>query len=100
MKKPILLGIVFILLAGVLGGFAYFEYVMKPEIIKKAVLGAPQPTPSVVSEAAGIIQSIGFESGQEVDAGDLLVELDDGTEQASLKAAQAQLRNSQANLKR
>lgn len=128
MKKPILLGIVFILLAGVLGGFVYFEYVMKPEIIKKAVLGAPQPTPSVVvevaetqswrravpaigtltavqgievaPEAAGIIQRIGFESGQEIEAGALLVELDDGTEQASLKSAQAQLRNSQVNLKR
>jgi len=128
MKKPILLGIVFILLAGVLGGFSYFEYVMKPEIIRKAVLGAPQPTPSVVAEiakteswrravpaigtltavqgidvapeTAGVIQTIGFESGQDVEAGTLLVELDDGTEQASLKAAQAQLRNSQVSLTR
>ncbi len=39
MKKPILLGIVFVLFAVVIGGFAYFEYVMKPEIIKKAILG-------------------------------------------------------------
>ena len=128
MKKPILLAIVFILLSGVIGGFAYFEYVMKPEIIKKAILGQPQPTPSVVTEvaaaeawrrtvpaigtlsavqgidvapeAAGIIEKLGFESGQDVEAGTLLVELDDGTEQASLKAAQAQLRNSQVNLTR
>lgn len=115
MKKTILLAIVFILLSGVIGGFAYFEYVMKPEIIKKAILGQPQPTPSVVTEvaaaeawrrtvpaigtlsavqgidvapeAAGIIEKLGFESGQDVEAGTLLVELDDGTEQASLKAA-------------
>lgn len=128
MKKPILLGIVFVLFAGVIGGFAYFEYVMKPEIIKKAILGQPQPTPSVVTEAAnaeawhravpaigtlsavqgidvapetaGIIETLGFESGEDVEAGTLLVELDDGTEQASLKSAQAQLRNSQVNLTR
>lgn len=127
MKKTILLAIVFILLSGVIGGFAYFEYVMKPEIIKKAILGQPQPTPSVVTEvaaaeawrrtvpaigtlsavqgidvapeAAGIIEKLGFESGQDVEAGTLLVELDDGTEQASLKAAQAQLRNSRVNLR-
>ena len=128
MKKPILLGIVFVLFAGVIGGFAYFEYVMKPEIIKKAILGQPQPTPSVVTEVAnaeawhravpaigtlsavqgidvapetaGIIETLGFESGEDVEAGTLLVELDDGTEQASLKSAQAQLRNSQVNLTR
>lgn len=128
MKKPIILGIVFILLAGVIGGFAYFEYVMKPEIIKKAVLGQARPTVGVVAEVAtaeswrravpaigtlaaiqginvapetaGVIQSIGFKSGQEIEEGTLLVELDDGTEQASLKSAQAQLRNSQVSLKR
>lgn len=128
MKKPILLGVVFILLAGVIGGFAYFEYVMKPEIIKKAVLGQARPTAAVMAEvataeswrrsvpaigtlsavqgidvapeAAGIIQSIGFRSGEEVEEGTLLVELDDDTEQASLKAAQAQLRNSQVGLTR
>ena len=128
MKKPILLGIVFILFAGVIGGFAYFEYVMKPEIIKKAILGQPRSTSSVVTEVAGaeawrravpaigtlsavqgidvapetagIIEKLGFESGQDVEAGTLLVELDDGTEQASLKSAQAQLRNSQVSLTR
>ena len=128
MKKPILLGVVFILLAGVIGGFAYFEYAMKPEIIKKAILGKAQPTSEVVTEVAtaeswrravpaigtlsavqgidvasetpGIVQSIGFKSGEEIEVGTLLIELDDGTEQASLKAAQAQLRNSQVSLKR
>ena len=128
MKKLILLGVVFILLAGVIGGFAYFEYVMKPEIIKKAILGKVQPTSEVVTEVAtaeswrravpaigtlsavqgidvapetpGIVQSIGFTSGEEIEAGTLLIELGDGTEQASLKAALAQLRNSQISLKR
>ena len=97
MKKPILLGVVFILLAGVIGGFAYFEYVMKPEIIKKAILGKAQPTSEVVTEVAtaeswrravpaigtlsavqgidvapetpGIVQSIGFKSGEEIKCG-------------------------------
>lgn len=128
MKKPILLAVVFILLAGVIGGFAYFEYVMKPEIIKKAISGQTQPPASVIAEpatkqswrrttpaigtlqavqgidvapeAAGVVQSIGFESGQEIEKGALLIELDDGTEQASLKSAQAQLRNSQVSLTR
>lgn len=128
MKKPILLAVVFVLLTGVIGGFAYFEYVAKPEIIKKAISGQVRPPASVIAEpatsqswrrtvpaigtlqaiqgidvapeTAGVVQSIGFESGQEIEAGTLLIELDDGTEQASLKSAQAQLRNSQVSLKR
>lgn len=128
MKKPILLVIAFVLLAGAVGGFAYFQYVMKPELIKKAMLSQPRPTASVLAEvatadswrravpaigtlaavqgidvapeAAGIVQSVGFKSGQEIEEGTLLIELDDGTEQASLKAAQAQLRNSRVSLKR
>lgn len=120
--------VAFLLLAGVVGGFAYFEYVMKPTAIKKSLAGRVQPAASVIAEVAtsqswrasvpaigtlqavqgidvspevaGIIETLGFKSGQEIEDGTLLIELDDGTEQASLKSAQAQLRNSRNSLKR
>ena len=128
MKKTALLAIAFLILAGAVGGFAYFEYVMKPAAIKKSLAGRTQPAASVIAEAAtsqswraavpaigtiqaiqgidvapevaGVIQTLGFKSGQEIEAGTMLIELDDGTEQASLKSAQAQLQNSRTSLKR
>lgn len=54
----------------------------------------------VSAEVPGTIREIHFESGQEVEMGDLLIVLDDSTEQAQLKAAQASYNLASLNLKR
>jgi membrane fusion protein (multidrug efflux system) len=45
----------------------------------------------ISSEVAGTVQEILFESGQQVNKGDVLVKLDSDVEQADLRSAQAQL---------
>ncbi|MCP5184222.1 MAG: efflux RND transporter periplasmic adaptor subunit [Pseudomonadales bacterium] len=45
----------------------------------------------VSGEVSGIVSSIAFDSGQSVEAGSLLVQLDDASEQANLRALQARL---------
>ncbi|MEX0759026.1 MAG: efflux RND transporter periplasmic adaptor subunit, partial [Tistlia sp.] len=51
-------------------------------------------------ETAGLVDAIEFDSGREVEEGDLLLELDTNVERAQLKAAEAQLTQSQADLGR
>lgn len=46
----------------------------------------------VTTEAAGVVSAIRFESGQSVSKGDILLQLDASTEQASLRALEASLR--------
>lgn len=46
---------------------------------------------SLSTETEGTVSKIGFENGQLVHAGDLLIELDASVEQSQLKAAEAQL---------
>lgn len=55
---------------------------------------------TVSSEVAGKVVRINFKSGALVQAGDLLVELDAGTEQAQLVAAEASARLAEVNLRR
>ncbi len=128
MKRTIIFIVVFLLLAGLVGGFAYFQFVMKPQMIEQAISSQPQPTTSVsvvaaesdswrpgipaigtleavqgielATEVAGLVDSIEFDSGQSVSQGDLLLELDTDVEQAQLKAAEAQLKQSQSDLGR
>ncbi|EDY82703.1 auxiliary transport protein, MFP family, putative [Verrucomicrobiia bacterium DG1235] len=54
----------------------------------------------VSSEVPGTVAEIYFESGQEVQQGDLLIKLDDSTEQAQLRAAEATAQLAEVNLKR
>ncbi len=54
----------------------------------------------VTSEVAGQISAIHFESGQTVEAGDLLVQLDDRTDQARLKGLVAEQRLARLRFKR
>ncbi len=44
----------------------------------------------ITTEVSGIVKSINFESGDEVETGSLLVALDDSTERANLESARAQ----------
>lgn len=52
------------------------------------------------SESSGTVKSVNVKSGQRVNKGDLLVELDDTVEVATLKASQAQLPNTKLTLDR
>lgn len=54
----------------------------------------------VSSEVPGTVSKIFFESGQEVQAGDLLLALDDSTEQAQLRSAEASAQLANLNLNR
>ena len=113
---------------GMAGGLAYFQTVTKPAMIKGFIQKAGQPTSSVAAQAVktetwtptltaigslratqgveiapqvgGVVRAIRFESSQDIKKGALLVEIDDSTEQADLKANQAALQNTQATLDR
>lgn len=128
MKRAAILIVVVAVLAALVGGFAYFQFVMKPQMIQQAMQGQEAPPTAVSVEAAagdswrpglpaigtfeaiqgiqlapetsGIVEAIEFESGEDVQQGDLLLELDIRVEQAQLKAAEAQLKQSEADLRR
>lgn len=128
MKRTFILTIVFLILAGLTAGLAWFHFVYKPEMIRGFIAAAPQPVASVAvgearqeewlprapaigtfraaqgvdvaPQAAGVIVAISIESGQDVKVGDPLVQLDDKVEQADLKANQAALRNADLALER
>ncbi len=51
-------------------------------------------------EVSGRVKAIYFESGQNVKAGQKLIQLDDSTEAAQLQSMEAQLRNAELTLKR
>lgn len=128
MKRGIVFIIVLLLLGGVIGGFSYFQFVMKPEMIKQAMSSNRAPPVTVTAEAAksatwkpllpavgtfravhgveiapqvdGIVEAIHFQSGQQVGSGTLIVELDTEVEEADLKSGQAQLKETEVELKR
>lgn len=117
---------VLVIAALLLGGAAYFEYVMKPAMMAQ-FFQAPPPAPvetavaetedmprafesigtltavhqvTVSPELEGRIEKINFESGQWVKQGDVLLQLDDSTQRADLATYQAQARLASANLVR
>lgn len=55
---------------------------------------------NIASEVAGKVEKILFESGQTVEKGELLIQLDDSAEQAQLPGARAQTKLARANLER
>ena len=65
-------------------------------------VGSIQPVQGVIleAEAAGLVQSIHFENGQQVNVGDLLVQLDVKVEQAQLRAAEATARLAELEFQR
>ena len=128
MKRIIVFSVVLVVLVALIGGFAWFQLVMKPEIIRSAMSGMQQPPTTVSAEearseswtpllsaigtfravsgidvapqVAGVVAAIHFESGEEVEAGAPLVELDDSIDQADLKSGEAQLKKSELDLDR
>lgn len=128
MRRFLILTFVFLLLAGLAGGLGYFQFMVKPEIIKGFIAKAPPPVATVaVTEAKkeewveripavgtfravqgidvapqveGVIRAFHFDSGQEIAKGALLVEIDDTVEQADLKSNLATLKNADMALDR
>ncbi|MFN4088966.1 MAG: efflux RND transporter periplasmic adaptor subunit [Alphaproteobacteria bacterium] len=128
MKRAVILVVAGLLLAALIGGFAWFQFVVKPEMIRGFITGAPQPLVAVTAEAAreerwetrlpaigslrairgidvapqvaGLVSAVRFESGSAAERGTVLVQLDDTIEQADLKAGEAELRNADLNLAR
>lgn len=112
------LGIVF-------GGLAWFNFVYKPSLFPKnftpppaTISAAPakaetwQPSLSAVGtlraingveiapEVPGIVRRISFESGEDVTAGTLLIELDTAVEEAELKSNEAKLADTKLRYQR
>ena len=128
MKRAFALFLVFAILAGITGALAWFQFAYKPQMIKGFIAKMGQTVPTVATSEAlletwppqlraigsfravkgvevapqvgGVIRAIRFESAQDVKQGDLLVEIDDSTEQADLKANEAALLNASSTFER
>jgi membrane fusion protein (multidrug efflux system) len=128
MKRAFLFLVVLLLFAGLAGGLGYFQFFVKPDMIKGFIAQAPQPvnavavsraettkwTPrlpaigtfravqgvDVAPQVGGVVRSIRFESSQDVAKGAPLVDIDDSTEQADLKSNDAALKNADVALQR
>lgn len=116
----VIVGLIIVVL---LGGLAYFQLVFKPQMISEFMASQPQPAvtvnaeqaqrdewiariPSIgtlqsvqgveiTAEVAGVVQEISFSSGETVEKGAPLVQLDDDVEQADLKSNSAALRRAE-----
>eukprot|EP01037_Dinobryon_pediforme_P029497 gene29497-33153_t len=128
MRRAFAFLVVLLLLAGFGGGLAYFQFLVKPEMIKGFIAkAAPPPTTVAVAEAkssswqprvpaigtfravqgidvapqvGGIVKAIHVDSGQDVAKDQVLVEIDDAVEQADLQANLATLKNADLSLER
>jgi membrane fusion protein (multidrug efflux system) len=128
MKRGLLLTLVFLALAALTAGYGYFQFVARPAMIKGFITKMEPPPVTVAVEAAraetwqpkfaaigtlravqgvdvaaqigGIVRAVRFEAGQDAAKGMALVDIDDATEQADLKANLATLRNAELGLER
>ena len=115
-------------LAVLIVGLSVFQFIVKPQIIKGFIANAPRPVPAVAvadaktenwqariaaigtfravqgidisPQVGGVVRAIDIESGQDVQKGQLLVQIDDSVEQADLKSNLATLRNAELALER
>jgi membrane fusion protein (multidrug efflux system) len=127
-RRSVLIVVVFSVLAFLTVGLAVLQFVVKPQMIKGFITKAPPPvatvavaeprreewTPripaigtiravqgiDVAPQIGGVIRAFHFDSGQDVEKGRLLIQLDDAVEQADLKANLATLRNAELALER
>ncbi|HEY1864838.1 MAG TPA: efflux RND transporter periplasmic adaptor subunit, partial [Roseiarcus sp.] len=128
-RRPIVFVVVLALLAALTGGLAYFQFLIKPNIVKGFISAAFAPKPTAVTaeavkvekwspeltaigtlrayqgvaiapQAAGMVTAKHFESGEDVQAGALLINIDDSVEQADLANGLAQLKNAEVTLTR
>jgi membrane fusion protein, multidrug efflux system len=127
-KRGVIFIAVLILLAALGGGLGYFHFFVKPGMIRSFILQAPPPPASVAVAVAkietwaprlpaigtfravqeidiapqigGAIVSVRVESGQDVEKGAPLFEIDNSVEQADLKNNLAVLKNAELALER
>jgi RND family efflux transporter MFP subunit len=128
-RRPVVFLVVLALLVALTGGLAYFQFVIKPNMVKGFISAAFTPKPTAVSveevkwekwppqltaigtlrayegvviapQAAGVVTAKHFESGDDVEAGALLINIDDSVEQADLQNGLAQLKNADVSLTR
>jgi membrane fusion protein (multidrug efflux system) len=128
-RRPAIFLLTLLALVGLAGGLSYFQFVIKPNMVKGFLAAAFAPKPTAVSvetagiekwpphmsaigsvrafqgidvapQVAGNIRAIHFKSGDDVAAGAALIEIDDSVEQADLKNGMAQLRNAELSLER
>ena len=128
-RRPAVFGVTLAFLAAVAGGLYYFQFYVKPGMVKGIIAAAFAPKPSTVSvdaatveqwppklsaigslravqgidiapQVAGVVRALHFKSSDEVAAGAPLIDLDDSIDQADLKNGQAQLKNAELALDR
>jgi RND family efflux transporter MFP subunit len=128
-RRPVVFLVVLALLVALTGGLAYFQFAIKPVMVKNIITAAFAPKPTTVTaeaakveqwppelsaigtlrayqgviiapQAAGVVTGKHFESGDDVEAGALLINIDDSVEQADLANGLAQLKNAEATLAR
>ena len=128
-RRPVVFLLMLVVIVAVVGGLSYFQFVLKPTIVKNAISAAfaPKPTTVAVEEAkveqwppqlaaigtlrafqgivvapqvAGVVSAIHFQSGDDIAAGGALVDLDTSVEEADLANGQAQLKNANVTLDR
>lgn len=128
MKRSILFIAVLAFLVTLSGGLGYFQFVYKPEMIRRFILAAPPPPASVAvvtpqvevwaprlpaigtfravqeidiaPQIGGSVVSVRVESGQDVEKGAPLFDIDNSVEQADLKNNLAVLKNAELALER
>jgi membrane fusion protein (multidrug efflux system) len=128
MKRRIIFISILLFLVTLASGLSYFQFVIKPEMIKRFVLAALPPAPSVAVTAplvetweprlpaigtlravqevdiapqiGGVIVAARVESGEDVEKGAPLFEIDNSVEQADLKNNLAVLKNASLALDR
>jgi membrane fusion protein, multidrug efflux system len=128
MKRSIIFIGVLIFLATLGGGLGYFQFVVKPGMIKRFILDSPPPPASVAVDTprietwaprlpaigtfravqeiniapqiGGAVVSVRVESGEDVEKGAPLFEIDNSVEQADLKNNLAVLKNAGLVLER
>jgi len=120
--------LVTVILGGLAGAIAFYAFDFKPKMLAEVIMGAPRPPETVSAEPArtddwqpqiagigtltafqgidvtpqvgGKVTEVNFESGQDVAKGALLVKLDTETEEADMRSIEAELANTQSELKR
>lgn len=128
MRRVFLFTVVFLLLAGLIGGLSYVQFTFKPQLIKSFIAkAAPPPASVAVTEAkaetwsprvpaigsfravkgvdlapqvGGVITAIQIDSGQDVQAGAPLFNIDTSVEEADLQNNLATLKNAELVLER
>jgi RND family efflux transporter MFP subunit len=128
-RRPVIFLLALVVIVAVVGGLSYFQFVLKPTIVKNAISAAFAPKPTAVAveaakveqwppqlsaigtlrafqgivvapQVAGVVTAIHFQSGDDVAAGAPLVDLDTSVEAADLANGQAQLKNANVTLDR